>query len=143
MMLDWHLTILSYCTLFVNHAVMGDEEFEKRQKFYFYAPWQYPKEVHKALKQLDKLHINKKKCINSGIGQKITLVDFFIFNEIMILNLIGHKLEKYPNVVLYMKRMSVQYPELLDVNKSIEAYTHLKKQEFYLEPSYNPSAANL
>jgi glutathione S-transferase len=127
----------------VNHQVLGDAEFNKQCRYYFFAPWQYPKEVHKQLKQLDRLMIGKKESINDGFGQKITLVDFFIFNEVLTLNLTGHDLTKYPNVVAYLKRMSAQYPELLDTNKSIEVYAKMKNQQFYLDRDFNPTNAKL
>ena len=144
MILDWTLNNLNYCSLHVNHTLLGDEEYKRRTNLTFYAPWQYGKEVHKNMKRFDTIII-KEPCLFNGLAQnqKITLADIFVFNEILTLNLIDRDLSKYPNAVLYIKRLAAAYPKLVEYNKSIQAYASVKKVPYYLDGGLDANTARL
>lgn len=129
-MLDWHITCLSYCTHSVNLKALGEEEYRKKQSLTFYAPFQYPKEVHKNVKMLDTDFIDR--MLFNGEDRDLSLADIFIFNELMTLNLMGQNLQKYPRVVLYLKDLASRYEELRSSLNSLEAYVKINGHEFYL-----------
>lgn len=101
MLLDWHLTNLGYATHYTNLTILGEEKFNEVNSQTFYATFLYPKEVHKNLKMLNNDLLDKNDGLSDG-SNELTLADFFIFQEILTLNMIGHKLTKYPKVVLYL-----------------------------------------
>ena len=54
MIMDWHLTLLSYISKNIECIELGgEEEFKKQSPPTFFAPFMFPKEVHKTLKNLD------------------------------------------------------------------------------------------
>lgn len=130
MLLDWHITCLGYCSHTVNIKAVGEKEFRK-SGITFYAPFQYPKEIHKNTKMLE-VDFIEKFLYNGAENRKISLADIFIFSELMTLNLIGHNLGKYPNVVLYLKRLASEFPGLKSSLNSVEAYVRLNGKDFYL-----------
>lgn len=139
MVLDWHITCLSYCTHTVNIKALGEEKFKQRMST-FYAPFQYPKEVHKNIKMLNNDFIDK--FLFNG-QRDISLVDFFVFSELMTLNLIGHNLEKYPRVTLYLKNLAFKFNELKESLKSVEAYAKMNGYGYYLGDGFGESGAKL
>ena len=111
MMLDWHLTCLAYASHFTNLKILGEEKFTETTSQTFYAPFTFSKEVHKNLKMLGDDFIGKTSALGDGSGEP-ALSDFFIFHEILTMNLIGHSLAKYPEVVLYLQKLAAAYPSL-------------------------------
>ena len=142
MILDWHLTCLSYATHYTNITVMGEEKFTQVNSQTFYAPFQYPKEVHKNIKLINNEYLEKNTAFSSGNGQ-LTLADFFIFHEILTLNIIGHNLSKYPKVVLYLQRLNKNHPAMGQSTKFLQAQLERSGGKFYLSNGFGQTANKL
>ena len=56
-------------------------------------------------------------------GEKLTLADFLVFNEVVSLSMIGNNLEKYPKVRKYMDAVSNKNAIFVEINKPVEAIT--------------------
>ena len=117
MMLDWHLTTLSYCGKHVEVKIVGEEAFAAKYKFFFYIPEQFPKEIHKCLKMLDKEFFERKYW---GDLSKPTIADLLILNEVFSLNLINHDISKYPNVLSAIQVAHAQNGDLREAMKPVE-----------------------
>lgn len=142
MILDWHLTCLCYATHFTNISILGEEKFLKVNSQTFYAPFQFPKEVHKNLKMINNLFLENINAFSDGTGEP-TLADFLIFQEILTLNMIGHNLSKYPKVVLYLQRLNKAHPCLGESTKVLEAQLVRNGGEFYLKNSFGQQQSKI
>ena len=100
MMLDWHLTSLYYCSRHVEFKLIGEQAFNDKYKVFFYLPEQFPKEIHKNLKILNKDYLERGYWGNTKTP---TLADILFFHEVLNLNLVGHDLSKYPAIVSFLQ----------------------------------------
>ena len=65
-------------------------------------------------------------------GNKLTLADFLVFNEVVSLSMIGNNLEKYPKVRKYMDAVSNRNPVFVEINKPVEAIASKKNHQYML-----------
>lgn len=142
MILDWHLTCLAYASHMTNLKLLGEETFLKTTSQTFYAPFVYSKEVHKNIKMISEDFLGKISSLTDG-SREPTLADFFIFHEILTLNLIGHNLSKYPEVVAYLQKLSAAHPSLKSTTQVLEAYLLTSGGKFYLSDGFGELPSKL
>ena len=128
MMLDWHLTTLAYCGKQVEFKLHGEEAFAAKYKFFFYIPEQFPKEIHKSLKMLDKEFFERKYW---GDLSKPTIADLMILNEVFTLNLINHDISKYPNLLSAIQLAYSQSADLREAIRPVEVQAASKGYTSY------------
>lgn len=118
--MDWHLTLLSYISKHVDClAAGGEEEYLKTGPSLFLMPFQFTKEIHKTLKNLDQIYL-QSDALSAAKGVIPTLADFLIINEVLSLAPIGHRIDKYPQVVEYIGKAVGSFPAFIKVNKVLE-----------------------
>ena len=96
MMMDWHLTSLSYCGKHVQVKTIGESAFLEKNRYFFYSPDQFSKEIHKNLKVLNNEFYERKYWADLN---NLTLADLLIINEVIGLNLINFDITKFPHVL--------------------------------------------
>ena len=129
MMLDWHLTTLSYCGKHVEVKLTGEEAFNAKYKFFYYLPEQFPKEIHKSLKMLDNEFFERKYW-----GSQLTnptIADLLILSEVFTLNLINHDITKYPNVLSTIQVAHSQSADIREAMKPVEIQAASKGFSLY------------
>ena len=142
MILDWHLTCLAYASHLTNLKLLGEEKFLETTSQTFYAPFVFSKEVHKNIKMISEDFIGKNSALTDGSGD-LTLADIFIFHELLTLNLIGHNLAKYPEVVAYLQKLAAAHPGLKSTTSVFEAYLLTNGGKFYLTEGYGDIPSKL
>ena len=136
------MTCLSYATHHTNLTILGEEKFKQVTSQTFYAAFQYPKEVHKNLKMINNQFLENNSAFSDGQSD-LTLADFFVFHEILTLNMIGYKLTKYPKVVLYLQRLNKSHPSLRHGTKALEAQLVRTGGKFYLDDGFGEIPSKL
>ena len=119
MMMDWHLTTLSFCNKQVEVKLLGEPAFLEKYKIFFLLPEQFPKEVHKSLKLLDTEFIDRGYFQSRSTGP--TIADIMIFNEIISLNQINYPINKYPRILSILQSMIDSTPTVREVSRSVFA----------------------
>ena len=86
--------------------------------------------------------LGKSSALSDG-STDLTLADIFIFHELLTLNLIGHNLSKYPEVVAYLQKISSAHPSLKSTTSVLEAYLLTAGGKFYLTEGYGEIPSKL
>jgi len=133
MLSDWHHTLLSYISKNIDCIAAGGEKpYLNTGILIFYHPFQFEKEIHKALKNLNTVYLDKPS-INYGQGQTgLTLSDILIFNEVLSLAPLGHDMSRYPRILDYLNQLAGNNPCLVKANKSIEKLCIENKVPYFL-----------
>src|SRR3990167_1936224 len=130
MMLDWHLTSLYYCSRYVEFKHIGEKAFMEKYKIFFHLPEQFPKEIHKNLKILNKEYLERGYW---GNIDKPTLADIIFFHEILGLNLVGHDITKYPAILSFLHSFYTTQQTLRQSSAPLLAQVQSKSIQPYVQ----------
>lgn len=131
MLSDWHHTLLSYITRSIDCIAAGGEKpYLDSGVLIFYHPFQFTKEIHKALKNLNKHYLDKEALHHGTPG--LSMCDVLIFNEVMSLAPLGHDMSKYPKILDWINKLASSNPCLIKANRPIEKLCLENKVPYFL-----------
>ena len=119
MLSDWHHTLLSYITRSIDCVKAGGEKpYLDSGVLIFYHPFQFKKQIHKNLKVLNNVFLDKAALHYGEEG--LSMADILIFNEVLALAPLGHDMSKYPKILDWVRQLAGANPALIKANKPIE-----------------------